>query len=424
MGITDITSKVSFAGNDVTTAFAFTFKLYADSQAQVYLVSALGVETLQTLTTHYTVSLNTGEGGTITMVTAPATGETLLIRSNVPLTQPDSIDAGPMPNRTIEQMTDRLTLLVQQNNEVLGRAPRFAQTSTTTPPVIAEPVENRGLYFDSNGDLQLTSYNIKDLTISSVVSVGSTTGIANADTLIRTDALGYLSSTFLGDTHSNISTTHTTTVGTRFLNLTDSGTPYTVTLHSAATRPGQVMTFQKTTASFTAITIGTTAIHTLNETVTLKSNGTSWVEINRTIPSIWTAFTPTGSWSAYASWEASWKRVGDSALFRWAADFTGTPSGAFNFDIPTGLTMDTSKMLQEYNYSANVWGYAGMLVGATNYFGKMIYVDTDTFGSWVMNTSGTYATTTALGTTVPGTWASGDHFFATSTAIPITNWNG
>ncbi|NIV29431.1 MAG: hypothetical protein GWN58_07955, partial [Anaerolineae bacterium] len=58
-----------------------------ESDLKVYLVAADGTETLQTITTHYTV---TGGGtpaatGTVEMVTAPATGETLVILRVLPI---------------------------------------------------------------------------------------------------------------------------------------------------------------------------------------------------------------------------------------------------------------------------------------------------------------------------------------------------
>ena len=70
------TNKVKMAladGNDSDTEFTFDFVIFAASELLVYLVDeTTGVETLQTITTHYTVS--TGPwltGGTVTFVTAP-----------------------------------------------------------------------------------------------------------------------------------------------------------------------------------------------------------------------------------------------------------------------------------------------------------------------------------------------------------------
>src|SRR5688500_931268 len=79
------------AGNGVTTVFSFTFKVFATTDVVVVLTDEDGIETTQTNPTHYSVTLNpnqnTSPGGSVTMVTAPATGELLTITSAVPNTQ-------------------------------------------------------------------------------------------------------------------------------------------------------------------------------------------------------------------------------------------------------------------------------------------------------------------------------------------------
>jgi ABC-type nitrate/sulfonate/bicarbonate transport system substrate-binding protein len=81
MTISTTTNRASFAGNGSTTAFATGFKFFANSDLTVILVvDSTGVETTKTITTHYTVAdAGVDAGGTVTMVTAPAVGETLVI---------------------------------------------------------------------------------------------------------------------------------------------------------------------------------------------------------------------------------------------------------------------------------------------------------------------------------------------------------
>lgn len=84
-------SRWEYLGNGSTTAFDYTSKILDQDDLKVYIVVD-GVATLQTITTHYTVS-NVGEagGGKVTMVTAPAAGETLLIVREPAFTQNTSI---------------------------------------------------------------------------------------------------------------------------------------------------------------------------------------------------------------------------------------------------------------------------------------------------------------------------------------------
>ena len=72
----------SYAGDGADTTFDFNFDILDTSEVVVILVvDSTGVPTTQTITTHYTVSATnnnyrSGPGGTVTMITPPASGET------------------------------------------------------------------------------------------------------------------------------------------------------------------------------------------------------------------------------------------------------------------------------------------------------------------------------------------------------------
>ena len=59
-----------FAGNASTTTFAFSYKVFAQADLAVIFTSTVGVESTKTLTTDYSVSLNSDQdnnpGGSIT----------------------------------------------------------------------------------------------------------------------------------------------------------------------------------------------------------------------------------------------------------------------------------------------------------------------------------------------------------------------
>ncbi len=77
MTISSTTNRASFSGNGVTTLFSFPYRFLVDADLVVIeKVTATGVETVKTLTTHYTVSGAGGaNGGSITMLIAPASGK-------------------------------------------------------------------------------------------------------------------------------------------------------------------------------------------------------------------------------------------------------------------------------------------------------------------------------------------------------------
>ena len=117
MTVSSSTSSVSYSGNGATTGFSYTFKIFADSDLVVSLRdNATGVSTTQTLTTDYTVSgAGTNSGGTVTFVTAPASGKTVIIRRELPFTQEtDYVENDPFPAQAHEDALDKLTMLTQQ----------------------------------------------------------------------------------------------------------------------------------------------------------------------------------------------------------------------------------------------------------------------------------------------------------------------
>jgi hypothetical protein len=137
MSVSSTTTKVSYAGNGSTTVFAYTFKIFAAADLEVIVRAANGTETTKTLTTHYSVS-GAGEevGGNVTMVTAPASGETLFLRRNLTLTQgTDYVENDPFPANSHENALDRLTFITQGIQEELDRAIKASKTNTIGRPV-------------------------------------------------------------------------------------------------------------------------------------------------------------------------------------------------------------------------------------------------------------------------------------------------
>ncbi len=117
MTVSTATSFNSYAGNGSTTSFAYAFKIFQDSNLVVTLVNdTTGVETTQTLTTDYTVTgAGSDSGGNVVFGTAPALGNTVVIRRVLPVTQETNyVPNDPFPAEAHEDALDKLTMLVQQ----------------------------------------------------------------------------------------------------------------------------------------------------------------------------------------------------------------------------------------------------------------------------------------------------------------------
>jgi len=163
MTVSSTTVKNSYSGNDSTTEFAYTFKIFADTDLQVIIRSSTGTETTKTLTTHYTVSgAGDASGGNVTFTSGntPATGETVVIRRGVPQTQAiDYIANDPFPAESHEEGLDRATMTIQQMQEELDRSFKVSRTNSITTPEFTEDAATRAsktLGFDSTGNVLTT----------------------------------------------------------------------------------------------------------------------------------------------------------------------------------------------------------------------------------------------------------------------------
>jgi len=147
--------RASFSGNDVTDEFTIPFRFEQDADLVVTLFSSAGVGTLQTITTHYSA---TGEGddsgGTLTMVTPPATGESLLIERNTDGAQGVNLTAsGSLQAETLEDALDLRVLASQEAKGEAARSIRIHPIDDATDLTL--PLEadrgNTVVAFDSDG---------------------------------------------------------------------------------------------------------------------------------------------------------------------------------------------------------------------------------------------------------------------------------
>lgn len=182
MTVSSTTARVSYSGNGSTTAFSVPFYFLDQAHLKVVLRSSTGSETVQVLSTNYVVSgAGNPAGGTVTMGIAPASGQTLVILRNAPLTQlVDYQPNDPFPAETHERALDQLTMESQQLNEAIGRSIKLSSTNTMTSTeftVGATARANKVLSFDSSGELSVaqelgtyrgnwaasTAYAVRDL---------------------------------------------------------------------------------------------------------------------------------------------------------------------------------------------------------------------------------------------------------------------
>lgn len=204
---------------------------------------------------------------------------------------------------------------------------------------------------------------------------------------------------------------------------------FSLAIPAAAGNTRGVVRVIKTDATFNAVTISdgtfSTTLNTQNEAVELISNGSTYLVISRRIPSVWTAFTPTGSWITNTTYTGFWQRVGDSIVLDIAMALAGAPTSAtLTIDMPTGLTIDSSKLtsvsgfkfLGEVGLSDNT---AGTVVGKATYnttsLFTIVYLDDSAAGLIVQN---------PVTQAAPFLFAINDAVTMRTTSLPVTGWNG
>jgi hypothetical protein len=163
MTISTTTLRNSYSGNGSTTAFAYTYPINTTSEITVIERSALSVETVKaegTGSANYGIADNGSAGGTVTMVTAPAAGTTLIILRNTSLTQEtDYVANDPFPAETHEDALDKLQMQNQELQEELDRSIKISRTNTMTSTeftVAAADRASKVLAFDSSGEISVT----------------------------------------------------------------------------------------------------------------------------------------------------------------------------------------------------------------------------------------------------------------------------
>jgi hypothetical protein len=139
-------------------------------------------------------------------------------------------------------------------------------------------------------------------------------------------------------------------------------------------------------------------------------------------------FSVTSSYTVNSTHTGYWRRIGNSAEIRIHAEYSGTPNGgAYTFDLPPGLVIDT-EFLNDAASSVPHVGYGDLFDASTgnSYVLKVRYSDTNTVRIAVHNNSvGNYNTASSAdfdATAAPVQVISGDSANFVFT-VPIVGWS-
>lgn len=207
------------------------------------------------------------------------------------------------------------------------------------------------------------------------------------------------------------------------------GTNRTATLPAASTNSGKIFVIKKALGdtSFATITPSdgtfTTTLDTFGETIMIQSDGSTYQVLGRYIPSIWTAYTPTGTWGT-TTYTGFWRRVGDGIDLDLRLICTNVPNGNCTIDLPSGLTINTSEMtsatasITQLGRGTTRDDSTGALYGIA-----AMYKSTTDLGMFVVNTSGaSYETFDQMTHAVPFSYTVDDTVQLRVFGLPISGW--
>lgn len=197
MTVSSSTSKSRYTGNGVTTAFTGSFRILDEDHVLVTHTSTLGVDTVKTIVTDYTVSGVGGSSFTVTHGTAPASGVIVTLSRNVPATQElDLVENDAMPADDLETAFDKATMLFQQAKEAADRSVCFPvsdSTSRTAELPSASLRAGKVLAFDADGDVIVSTEDLTDIegsiteaAASAAAAAASASAAATAETNAET----------------------------------------------------------------------------------------------------------------------------------------------------------------------------------------------------------------------------------------------
>ena len=282
MAVSVTTNKNRLTSNGSTTAFNFTFPLPDSDTTQVKVMLTVGsVDTLQDVSLYAVTATNNdfSSGGTVTFTTAPASGTITIYRDLATTQTSDYVPGGALDADTLEGNLDKLTMLVQEQQDAIDRSIKFPVTDATA--LTSEIPNSSGrasntLIFDSSGNV-----GAGDATTTSV-----TTGTEGwADTLNSYDQKEWIKLA------SSVSVTMDATATYSKVNIiymTTSTNALTVALPAEASSDGRYLAIIKADSGTGTVTInndgGSAVCAKLTkqyEIAHVICDGTNWFLLNR-----------------------------------------------------------------------------------------------------------------------------------------------
>jgi len=247
--ISNVTRRVVYAASG-TGPYAFTFEILANTDIAVYRD-----DTLLTLTTNYTVTINSNGTGSITLTSAPTGATQIAIVGNRTIQRTtDFVTGGDFFANTVNDEMDQQTIFAQQNAEGLNRALQAPQTDPTSINMILPRKADRAnktLAFDADGNpsIGISASDISNAVTYATNAANSATAAASSASSASSSASSATSSASTATTQASNASTSASNASTSASNASTSATNAAASASTATTQASNASTSATNAAS-------------------------------------------------------------------------------------------------------------------------------------------------------------------------------
>ena len=168
--ISDNSPRISYTATAGQTAFTVPFEFFDASDLNVYIN-----DTLQTLTTHYTVTGGSGSTGSITLGTGATLNDVIVITRDVTLERvTDFPTSGPFQVASLNTELDKVVAMIADMKDLADRGLRLSDSDTSATLVLANKDTRKGTVLAFNE-------------VTGAVEVGPTIADTNTVAQIKAD---------------------------------------------------------------------------------------------------------------------------------------------------------------------------------------------------------------------------------------------
>ena len=312
---TDSANRLTFTADSSTTSFTFNFDIADENSIEVYVDNVL-----QSISSNYSVSFDSGESGTgsVIFTSAPSASSTILLKRDTSIVRgSDFQQSGSFLASTVNAEFDRITQGLQEvDDKIQNRVLRVDHfDSTPTDFTIPSSRANSFLKFDSGGDVTVTdSFEGSTITTTGDATVGGNLSVTGSLSISSLSVSGNVSGTLTTAAQPNITSLGTlSTLTVDNLTLNDNqiaSSTGTIALDDNVTVNGNVTATNLAGTLTTAAQSNVTSLGTLtalvvdniqlNGNTIVSDTGTLAIDDNTTVNGSLTATSLVGTLSTTA----------------------------------------------------------------------------------------------------------------------------